>query len=86
MPKDKKGQSGAHGRAELPRGEEDPVKAESARIFQEKYLLAKNDAEYVRLMKRHREIYEQAQNEQIQHKQSDQPADKPTKQQKENNT
>ena len=32
VPADKKGVSGAHGRAELPVGEEDPVKAESARI------------------------------------------------------
>jgi len=35
VPQDKKGQSGAHGRAELPRGPEDPVKAESARIFKQ---------------------------------------------------
>lgn len=32
VPDDKKGQSGAHGRAQLPRTE-DPVKAEAARIF-----------------------------------------------------
>ncbi len=46
VPDDKKGQSGAHGRAELPRSTEDPVKAESARIFHERYETAKNDAEY----------------------------------------
>ena len=33
VPADKKGQSGAHGRKELPRDPEDPLKAESARIF-----------------------------------------------------
>jgi hypothetical protein len=58
VPADKKGQSGAHGRKELPRSEEDPVKAESARIFMEKYNLAKNDAIYQELMARHREMYE----------------------------
>ena len=58
VPADKKGQSGAHGRKELPRSEEDPVKAESARIFMEKYNLAKNDATYQELMARHRAMYE----------------------------
>jgi hypothetical protein len=33
VPVDQRGRSGAHGRRELPRGPEDPVKAESARIF-----------------------------------------------------
>lgn len=47
VPIDKKGQSGAHGREELPRSEEDPVKAESARIFYECYLKAKNDESYI---------------------------------------
>ncbi|QNE41169.1 DUF4385 domain-containing protein [Hymenobacter sp. NBH84] len=37
VPDDKKGQSGAHGRAELPRASEDPTKAEAARIFKEKW-------------------------------------------------
>ena len=58
VPADKKGQSGAHGRKELPRGPEDTVKAESARIFQEKYLLAKNDEDYQRMMREHREKYD----------------------------
>lgn len=58
VPLDKKGQSGAHGRQELPKSEEDPIKAESARIFQEKYLLAKNDEEYIRLTQEHRAKYE----------------------------
>ena len=58
VPLDKKGQSGAHGRKELPKSEEDPLKAESARIFQEKYLLVKNDEDYIRLMEEHRAKYE----------------------------
>ena len=33
VPVGRRGVSGAHGRAELPRGPEDPEKAESARIF-----------------------------------------------------
>ncbi|MBD1913180.1 MULTISPECIES: DUF4385 domain-containing protein [unclassified Leptolyngbya] len=41
----------------LPR-EEDPIKAESARIFYEKWQLAKTDLEYIRLSDRHREQYE----------------------------
>lgn len=55
VPSDKKGQSGSHGRQELPRTKEDPVKAESARIFYERYVTAKNDKEYLRLKKLHLE-------------------------------
>ena len=55
VPDDKKGQSGAHGREELPRSAEDPVKAESARIFHERYETAKNDPLYQTLYKRHKE-------------------------------
>ena len=47
VPPDKKGQSGAHGRAELPRSPEDPVKAESARIFYAKWEVAREDARYL---------------------------------------
>lgn len=57
VPKDKKGVSGAHGRAELPKGF-DAEKAESAKIFQEKYYLAKNDETYQKLLKEHKEKYE----------------------------
>ncbi|HQU84600.1 MAG TPA: DUF4385 domain-containing protein [Pyrinomonadaceae bacterium] len=57
VPKDKKGVSGAHGRKELPKGF-DAEKAESARIFSEKYYLAKNDEVYQQLMKEHKEKYE----------------------------
>ena len=47
VPDGKKGQSGAHGRAELPRSPEDPVKAESARIFYAKWKRAREDARYI---------------------------------------
>ena len=48
VPDDKKGQSGAHGREQLDRQEEDPVKAESARIFKAKWDEAKVHPEYLR--------------------------------------
>lgn len=57
VPADKKGISGAHGRTELPKGF-DSEKAECAKIFQEKYYLAKQDETYINLMKEHREKYE----------------------------
>ena len=57
VPDDKKGQSGAHGRAQLPRSEEDPVKAESARIFYAKYLEAREDPEYKRRKKEWQQQY-----------------------------
>ncbi|CAM4411928.1 DUF4385 domain-containing protein [Deinococcus marmoris] len=57
VPDDKKGQSGAHGRAELPRQPEDPVKAESARIFKAKWDEAEANEEYARLKKEHRTKY-----------------------------
>ena len=57
VPDDKKGQSGAHGRDELPRTAEDPVKAESARIFYERYETAKNDLGYQRLADTHKKKY-----------------------------
>jgi len=53
VPIDKKGQSGAHGRAELPRSKEDPVKAESARIFYQRYQQAKDDSDYQQMKKQH---------------------------------
>ena len=49
VPDDKKGVSGAHGRAELPRQPEDPVKAAAARIFKAKWDEAKAHPDYVRL-------------------------------------
>jgi hypothetical protein len=58
VPLDKKGQSGAHGRDVLPMAE-DPVKAESARIFYEKWQAAKADKEYQAMMAAHRKTYEE---------------------------
>jgi len=57
VPDDKKGQSGAHGRAELPPDPEDPVKAESARIFKAAWDAAAADEKYQRLKADHRETY-----------------------------
>ncbi len=57
VPDDKKGQSGSHGRPENPRQKEDPVKAESARIFCEKWQEAAADPRYKELRDRHRELY-----------------------------
>lgn len=37
---------------------EDEVKAASAKIFQEKWRLAREDAEYLELKKKHRELFE----------------------------
>lgn len=51
VPDDKKGQSGAHGREELPQQNEDPIiKAESAHIF-------KNRMSAVKMKAEHRERY-----------------------------
>lgn len=46
VPDDKKGQSGSHGREELPRRAEDPVKAASARIFKACWDKARANPEY----------------------------------------
>jgi hypothetical protein len=56
VPDDKKGVSGAHGREQLPR-EEDPVKAESARIFYEQWQKAKADPVYQQMVQEHKERY-----------------------------
>jgi hypothetical protein len=57
VPRDRRGISGAHGRRELPLGEEDPVKAESARIFKLAWDEAAADETYVRLRAAHVEAY-----------------------------
>lgn len=57
VPEDKKGQSGAHGRAELPRSPEDPVKAEAARIFKARWDEAEANAVYAALKREHKERY-----------------------------
>ena len=54
VPADRKGQSGAHGREELPRGPEDPVKAESARIFKAAWDAVEADERYTTLRAEHR--------------------------------
>ncbi|WP_299758769.1 DUF4385 domain-containing protein [uncultured Pontibacter sp.] len=57
VPDDKKGQSGAHGRPELPR-DPDPVKAESAAIFKEKWDQAKQNEKYKSMMADFKAQYE----------------------------
>lgn len=57
VPDDKKGQSGAHGRDQLPQ-EVDEVKAASARVFYEFWQKVKNDARYQQMAKEHRLQYE----------------------------
>ena len=57
VPVDKKGQSGAHGRDQLP-VDADPVKAESAAIFYTKWQQAKEDPVYQQLMQVHKSRYE----------------------------
>lgn len=49
VPDDQKGLSGAHGREELPRSKEDPIKAEAARIFKAKWDEAKVHPRYLEL-------------------------------------
>ncbi len=50
VPADKKGRSGAHGRAELPRNEHpDPDKVEAAAIFKAKWDAVKADPDYARM-------------------------------------
>ena len=57
VPDDKKGQSGAHGREELPR-EIDEVKAESAAIFKVKWDQAKQNPHYIRQKEAFKAKYE----------------------------
>ena len=57
VPDDKKGLSGAHGRDELPRTPEDPVKAAAARIFKAKWDEAKVHPRYVELKQDFNEKY-----------------------------
>jgi hypothetical protein len=56
VPDDQKGHSGAHGRDQLPR-DEDPIKAEAARIFYGKYLEAREDPDYKKQRKAWQEKY-----------------------------
>lgn len=59
VPDDKKGQSGAHGRQQLPT-EPDPVKAASAAIFREKWDQAKQHPLYRQLGQHFKATYEEA--------------------------
>jgi Domain of unknown function (DUF4385) len=56
VPVEQRGRSGAHGREELP-VEEDPVKAESARIFKAAWDAARTDERYVAARDEHRRRY-----------------------------
>jgi hypothetical protein len=56
VPANKKGQSGAHGREQLPL-KADPVKAQSAAIFYEWWQRAKKDSLYQKLLKAHKEQF-----------------------------
>ena len=57
VPLERRGQSGAWGRDTLPL-ETDPVKAESAAIFYARYMDAKNDPDYLRMLSEHLEKHE----------------------------
>jgi hypothetical protein len=53
----KSGQKYKQGTKVVLAREEDPVKAESAKIFYEKWKKAREDREYLEFKKRHRELY-----------------------------
>lgn len=57
VPADRRGQSGAHGRRELPRDPEDPVKAESARIFKAAWDDVESVEEYTQWRRQHKQRY-----------------------------
>jgi hypothetical protein len=57
VPADKRGQSGAHGRRERPRDPEDPVKAESARIFKAAWDDVETVEAYVAWRRDHQQRY-----------------------------
>ena len=54
----KSGRKYRQGTQEVVEREEDAVKAESAKIFYEKWKKAREDKKYLELKKRHREMYE----------------------------
>ena len=62
VPADKKGQSGAHGRDELPQQSQDlasaQIKAEAAQIFKQKWDDARANPDYQQLKKQHQTKYE----------------------------
>jgi hypothetical protein len=54
----KSGRKYRKGTREVLEREQDPVKAESADIFHEKWKKAREDKDYLEMKKRHRELYE----------------------------
>ena len=54
----KSGRKYAEGGTEILPREEDPIKAESARLFYEKWQKSREDKKYLELKKIHREMYE----------------------------
>jgi hypothetical protein len=56
VPDDKKGQSGAHGRDQLP-VDADPVKAQSAAVFYTAWQKVKGDKVYQKFLQEHKEHY-----------------------------
>lgn len=57
VPVDKRGQSGSHGRKELPRDQEDPIKAASAAIFKKAWDEAASNEQYQQAKKHHQATY-----------------------------
>lgn len=49
----------AEARKEILPNEEDPIKAESAAIFKEKWVQAKTNPKYLQLLEQHKKMYEQ---------------------------
>lgn len=56
VPREKRGQSGAHGRETLPQ-DPDPVKAQSAAIFKERWKQVEDDPAYRAAREQHKERY-----------------------------
>jgi hypothetical protein len=56
----KSGRKYKEGTKEVLAREDDQIKAESAKIFYEKWKKAREDKEYLELKKRHRELYERS--------------------------
>jgi len=57
VPAGERGRSGAHGRAELPRQEEDPIKAEAAAIFKAAWDAVEQIDDYTALRDTHRKAH-----------------------------
>ena len=57
VPKALKGQSGAHGRPELPRTPEDPVKAKAAAIFKARWEQAEAHPKFSALKLEHKKLF-----------------------------